>query len=321
LLSLTSRVIFANIKIPLCDMIKQISFLITLVVAGLLVSCSSEPNNLPEHEKLIKALGENPDATSINQVINAFNKYITDNRDETNLISPVLEEAYQFSQKYAPAASSAYLIGLIRNSDKNSQKLSEWLYALAENLKSQNKIEASNVLYSNLIKNYADHPQKQVIEASLKGKIADNIIEELSSARTVNPNQSGLNTSASFKFVDACEAYALSDPSNPNTPKLLFDAAEIANLLKTYPKALSLFDWLIEEYPEYEKTPSALFIKAFTLENELKNEEQARLAYELFLEKYPDNGFADDARFSLENLGKSPEEVLKMIEERNKANQ
>jgi len=37
---------------------------------------------------------------------------------------------------------------------------------------------------------------------------------------------------------------------------------------------------------------------------------------EEFLEKYPDSDFADDARISLQNLGKSPEELIKELEER-----
>jgi inosine/xanthosine triphosphate pyrophosphatase family protein len=45
------------------------------------------------------------------------------------------------------------------------------------------------------------------------------------------------------------------------------------------------------------------------------------MIYELFLQKYPDNDFADDARISIENLGKTPEELIKQFEEQQQANQ
>lgn len=40
--------------------------------------------------------------------------------------------------------------------------------------------------------------------------------------------------------------------------------------------------------------------------------------YKLFLEKYPNNDFTDDAEISLKNLGKTPEQLIEEFEEMNK---
>jgi TolA-binding protein len=195
------------------------------------------------------------------------------------------------------------------------------LFALGQALESQRKPEAAKVIYGNLIKRFPAHPKLAEMQEKAAGSDPVAIIQQLTQSRLENPDQYGINKNESFKYVDACEAYAISDPEDPRSPEYLFDAAEIAKLLKTYNKALSLYDWMIDKYPNYSKTPSALFIKAFTLENELGKLDEAKAAYELFLEKYPQDNFADDAKFSLENIGKSPDEVLKSIEAKAKANQ
>jgi TolA-binding protein len=79
---------------------------------------------------------------------------------------------------------------------------------------------------------------------------------------------------------------------------------------------IALFDRIINEYPDYEKSPSALFLKAFVYEDQLQDLENAKHYYELFLEKYPESEFADDAEVSLQNLGKSPEELIREFEEK-----
>jgi TolA-binding protein len=59
-----------------------------------------------------------------------------------------------------------------------------------------------------------------------------------------------------------------------------------------------------------------MFLKAFVYEDQLHDLNKAKKYYEEFLEKYPDSDFADDARISLQNLGKSPEELIKEFEEK-----
>jgi TolA-binding protein len=79
-------------------------------------------------------------------------------------------------------------------------------------------------------------------------------------------------------------------------------------------KAMSLYDWILDKYPNHEKSPTVMFIKGFILEQEFKQEDQARKLYEDFLKKYPNHEMASSAKFLLDNMGKSDEEILKGIE-------
>lgn len=91
-------------------------------------------------------------------------------------------------------------------------------------------------------------------------------------------------------------------------------AGEMSARLQQFDRALGYYDKLLNEMPESPKAPRALFMKAYTLDNFMGKLEEAKKTYELFLEKYPEDDFADDAQFSLKNLGKSPEEIVKEFE-------
>jgi TolA-binding protein len=83
-------------------------------------------------------------------------------------------------------------------------------------------------------------------------------------------------------------------------------------------KAIQIFDRILNEYPKFQKIPHCLFLKGFIYENELKNLDKARQIYQEFLMKYPNHEFADDVQISLDNLGKSPEELIKEFQEKAK---
>jgi TolA-binding protein len=294
---------------------RNLSGVFFLIFSIALVCCAPDSSEKSIFRDLESAVDADQSKENLNNLLKAYNSYLVENPTDIT----TYEKAYNLATSQNLPIASSYLIGLIKNSDPGSQKVSEWLYALAESLEKQQKTEASKVIYGNLIKRFPSHPKLSEMQGKVAGSDPLAIIETLTKSRLENPDQYGINRNEAFKFVDACEAYAISDPEDPRSPKFIFDAAEIAKLLKTYNKALGLYDWLVNQYPDYSKTPSALFIKAFTLENELGQLDEAKAAYELFLEKYPDDNFADDARFSLENIGRTPEEVLKSIEA--KANQ
>ena len=75
-------------------------------------------------------------------------------------------------------------------------------------------------------------------------------------------------------------------------------------------EAISLFDRIIEEYPDASSAPEALFMKAYILNNNLKAYDEARGFYEAFLKQYPDHGLAGSARDELETMGIPFEEIV-----------
>ena len=125
-------------------------------------------------------------------------------------------------------------------------------------------------------------------------------------------NEKGMKQAT--ELLDLYIEKAEKDAAGDEAPDYLFKAAELAMNLNNTQQALELYNKIIYTYPDYEKTPECLFLMAFIYENTLQNYGKAKELYEMFIEKYPDHDFADDAKFSLQYLGKSPEELMKEFE-------
>jgi TolA-binding protein len=106
------------------------------------------------------------------------------------------------------------------------------------------------------------------------------------------------------------QQFAKEFPNDTLAPLYLFRASDLSMNLQRPKETIKLFDLLLENYPDYEKTSSVLFLKAFVYEDQLRDLDNARKYYLEFLEKYPESDFADDAEMSLKNLGKTPEELI-----------
>lgn len=76
-------------------------------------------------------------------------------------------------------------------------------------------------------------------------------------------------------------------------------------------KAVEYYTRVYSNFPKSDDAPNALFMVGFIQANELNEIESAKNIYTKFLEKYPENELAPSAKAELENLGKSPEEIIK----------
>ena len=107
-------------------------------------------------------------------------------------------------------------------------------------------------------------------------------------------------------------------PDSENAAASLFTAAgiyqgyQLTTISKeeSMKKALGCYQKLFDDYPKDERAPKSLFMTGFINANELKNLEAARKAYQSFLEKFPNHELMASAKTELENLGKTPEEIL-----------
>ncbi|MFK7908080.1 MAG: tetratricopeptide repeat protein [Chitinophagales bacterium] len=130
--------------------------------------------------------------------------------------------------------------------------------------------------------------------------------------------ETNFDIKAAMGTVRAYEAFAKKNVTDAQTPEYLFKAAEIQRSLKNYKKAIENYETIQAKHPDYAKTPHSMFLLGFIYENDLKDSDKAKALYEQFLERYPEHELADDVKFSLDNLGISPEDIIKGFEEKNK---
>lgn len=116
------------------------------------------------------------------------------------------------------------------------------------------------------------------------------------------------------KLIDLYSSYSDNFPVDSNADKYLFKAIDISLKLSQTQKALQLIENFLSLYPMDSKAGTVLFFKAFLHDQQLGDFEGAKQYYELFLAKYPEHEFADDAQAALRHLGKSPEDLIKEFE-------
>lgn len=101
----------------------------------------------------------------------------------------------------------------------------------------------------------------------------------------------------------------------PEAPEAMYVCAQIYfNEQRDPVKAATTYELIAEKYPESSWAHRGLFSAAYTYANEIRNLERARSAYERYLTDYPDSSMAATAQFELENLGRSPEELLESLQ-------
>jgi outer membrane protein assembly factor BamD (BamD/ComL family) len=137
--------------------------------------------------------------------------------------------------------------------------------------------------------------------------------------RLFAPSAQAISKESADSLIGEYELFVKDYPKDSLSPAYLFKAAGMSMNTGDGAGAITYFDRVVNEYPSHPKASLALFFKGYVQENILRNLGQAKETYLLFLEKYPDNEFADDAKASIENLGKTPEQMIREFEAKNKA--
>ena len=119
--------------------------------------------------------------------------------------------------------------------------------------------------------------------------------------------------------VSEYENFVKDNPQSEKAPEALTKLASIYQnkMLKnlsakeSLEKSVKVYRQIFDDYPNSTQAPISLFMSAFILANELQKYHLAEVSYQLFLQKYPTHELANSAREELNNLGLSPEEILK----------
>lgn len=123
-----------------------------------------------------------------------------------------------------------------------------------------------------------------------------------------------INPNVASDLVSAYCDFAVANPNDEKAPECLFKAVDVSMNLNEPQRTIYIIDELLEKYPDYPRTQAALFAKAFIFETRYENLDMAKKLYEQYLAIYPDGEFAADCTASIENLGLTPEEIIKKFE-------
>ncbi len=126
---------------------------------------------------------------------------------------------------------------------------------------------------------------------------------------SVFENAMSADAATADQLTDLYEAYADKYPSDSLTPQFLMKGAEMqGNVLHTE-RAIALFDRIINDYPDFSEVPMCYLLKgnAYDLNSQY---DEAKAAYQLYVDKFPDHFMAADTRKLIPLVGMSPQEIF-----------
>ena len=124
-----------------------------------------------------------------------------------------------------------------------------------------------------------------------------------------------VDSKLALRLLERYENYATAFPEDStNAIDCFLKGGEVATAIKDGKRAEKLWLAALQKYPNHAKASKAMFMLAFCYENTLFDQVNAAKYYNAFLQKYPTDKLALSAQASLQNLGKSPDELVKEFE-------
>jgi TolA-binding protein len=300
----------------------MIAFMRTLyffaVLSGLilLTACQSEQQKLQDEISAVeKTIDEDPTTENAQALIKRYDAYIDmfPEDHETNARYLYRSAALLYRMNRFSGA-----INRLNSSLKNHYEASTSPKAVAFlgdiYLEELNNPDNAYSLYQSLIKAFPDSEEAKSVLAKMPGGLPD-MESRLKSlgAQIYNDSLNRIEYRIANNFIISSESYSLVLPNAEDTPEVLYKAAEVARSIRSFNKALELYETINSQYPEHEKSSQSLFMRAFTLDSDLRQIDEARKLYESFISQYPDDDFVDDAQVLLDNLGKDDEAIIEAI--------
>lgn len=285
-------------------------------------SCQNKNKNIsPDILALEEKILNQKQTELVDELNNKYLSIIQDTSLSENDKKQLTIRALDFFTKINKSSfSSYYLYELMKNYKLSDHKeRTKQFIKLIDDNGNKELSKTMKVLYAG---KYSDDKRYiSTFSEEIKGNIIDynKYLKSLADNMYANIEKTGnIDPLEARNYINSCEVYALVNPESKESPKYLYLAAQVAQNIKMHLKTVELYDWVITKYPDFEKNKTALFMKGFVLDNDLKYLDEAKEVYNEFLKKYPNSDLSDDVKSALELLGKSDEEIIKIIESKNK---
>lgn len=310
-----------------------------LALALSLHSCGENPNTLRlQIQAIEEATQKDASDEQMRSLLTLYVQYIQ--RYPQDAAAPIymyrIAEAYYRATNWAEAARH---LSLLMERYPNS-KIEEDAYAFAgmlyeERLHDPTRAEKN---YKDYLAKYPNGRYKKQAELFFKTPEEKLLarVDELEAQVTANPS----DTRAAGLLAATYKNFASQLPQHAKTANFCMQGAKLASGLGDSFLALEFYDILEKQHPDFADMPYVLFLTAVEYDDRIEAQWRSNMTnkkpfigfsaqfrdmqvadfnklaekyYKLFLAKYPDHTLAKDVKISLENIGKSDNEVVENL--------
>ncbi len=172
-----------------------------------------------------------------------------------------------------------------------------------------------------LIATACSGPEDPEVKESLKSNTERHreMVKTIDSLQTlVFAEEANMKSPATGDLLQQYLRFAKMFPGDKEkSPEYLYKAAALSRANKLPVKAVKLYSEILKKYPNYIKAPEVAFLLAFTYDEDLKQQEEARKAYQKVIDDFPGDTWAQQAEERLKTIDMSDEELIEKFMEKN----
>ncbi len=176
------------------------------------------------------------------------------------------------------------------------------------------------VLFLLLISSCDQNP-KAASEVTLKSnmEIRNEMVAEIDSLETIfYADTFKMNTETGPALMQLYTDFAkMFVGDKEKTPEYLYKAAAMSRGVGLPMKAIKFYDQILMDYPNYSRCPEVAFLIGFTYDEDLKKPDLAKEAYNELISRFPDDYWAQQARYRLETVDMTDEELIEYFMKKN----
>jgi tetratricopeptide (TPR) repeat protein len=287
----------------------------TILLISLIVSCNTSDEvtvndaDILKLEELLKT--DSSQQNKIALIGNIFKKGddASDAKQKENYFKYGIKACEKYGMIDEKQSFTLALINCCYDSKETPDRLAE----VAESLKRDGKIEVAKVIERSIAKNFPNSSIVTSMSEEIKNLDIEEFIKSIGAEALGAEGSSTINEEAGRKYVDACEAMSIGDPKNDKTAEYLYKGGEMARSLGTPEKALTMYMLISNKYPKSTHAAESTFMSGFIFDSTFGNKDKATEYYQKFVSTYPDHALAKDAKFLLDNIDKSDEELIEEL--------
>lgn len=148
-------------------------------------------------------------------------------------------------------------------------------------------------------------------------KAVDPLMLEIRSMEARTRKDTVMDRAAGLRLLRAYQDYFNKHPQDTIALNYLFEAGRVAVSLEKYEKAVELFANYHDGSANRTRRAEAAYLVAFVYDTHLHLPSKATTQYNKVIELYPDSPWAEQARQALRLVGKTDEEILEFLKDRN----
>lgn len=258
---------------------------------------------------------QQPSAANALPLLQQYERFVATYSDDKDLVPRYLYRMASIHYQQKNVQKSLELLDTLVAQYAHPEATPRGLMLQANIFERSGQKTAALRCYTRVVKDFPNHPEAQVAQQQLPTEAA--LVANIARIKQLQTDTSMgrlVNRSAYSQLANAYLQHVIVYPEADSAAQRLYSAGGLFMSVGDARSAVEAWTQAVEDYPKAASSRNALIELAYCYENELKELEAAKRYYTLFLERYPQDELAEDARFSLEHLGKSPEEVLKAIQ-------